>query len=441
MRFRQQLVVGHTALLFFTMVTGVVAAIALETATARFERVARDLSADMLVIQRLRFDAEQVVSTSRSFLLTGDPATLEHFQNGVTRVNTTLIELDWRRQDLSDDVDQIEAAARKYIDAAQSAAYARAKAGDPREVVPFFERTLEPARDHFDDALTSFVLREQAAFEQASDRAHAHATWSREVVLATTALSILISIALAFISIRRLSTQYAREREATRTALRATETRDELLAVVSHDLRNPLTTITLGANLLDESTDDAHVRRHLARIRSAATSMQHLIDQLLDAAKLEHGQLSLQLERVQAGALFETVTSLFEARAMTARVALTVNASHDCSVVADRERVVRVLSNLVGNALKVTSGGGSIAVRAHREGEHVRFEVEDTGPGIPAEQQAHLFERYWQGKSRNSGVGLGLYIAKRIVTAHGGDIGVSSAVGAGSTFWFTLPAA
>ena len=104
--------------------------------------------------------------------------------------------------------------------------------------------------------------------------------------------------------------------------------------------------------------------------------------------------------------------------------------------------MVQVLSNLIANALKFTPRGGRIAVTGRRDGPRVRFEVADTGPGIAEDQIARLFERYWKGRSSpRGGLGLGLYICKQLVAAHGGDIGVRSRLGDGSTFWFTLPAA
>jgi signal transduction histidine kinase len=209
---------------------------------------------------------------------------------------------------------------------------------------------------------------------------------------------------------------------------------------LSHDLRNPLATITMGADLLQELDTSPRIRPHLAALGNAARQMQHLIDQLLDVAKLEHGTLGLALARCEVGALVGAVQSLFQVRAAEAGVELTATGEPDLAVTADRERVVQVLSNLVGNALKFTPRGGRISIAGRRDGARVLFEVRDTGPGIAEDQIERVFDRYWQGRSTQRGsLGLGLYICKQLVAAHGGDIGVRSRLGEGSTFWFTLP--
>ncbi|HEX3757512.1 MAG TPA: ATP-binding protein [Kofleriaceae bacterium] len=442
MEFRRQLVLGHTALLLVTLITAAVAAIALRISSASLEDVSRDLVADLSAIQRLQLRAEQLVATSRGYLLTGETRSLDRFDGAARAFSAALSEVDRRRLDLADEVGEIDRAATEYVTLARHAAHERQVTGDPKDILPFFEQDLAPARDHFEAALTAFAGREQLAFDRASTRAHQLASRAQATVLATTALSIAIAIALAVLSSRRLTAQYAKARAATEAARRATAARDELVAVVSHDLRNPLATITMGADLLAELDTSPRIRPHLAALGNAARQMQHLIDQLLDVAKLEHGTLGLALARCEVDALVGAVQSLFQVRAAEAGIELTVAGEPDLAVTANRERVVQVLSNLVGNALKFTPRGGRIAVAGRRDGARVQFEVSDTGPGIAEDQIPRVFDRYWQGRSTQRGsLGLGLYICKQLVAAHGGDIGVRSRLGEGSTFWFTLPIA
>jgi signal transduction histidine kinase len=442
MEFRRQLVLGHSALLVITLLIGVVAAVALRVSSTRLEGVTRDLTADMFAIQRLRFEAEQLVASSRGYLLTGDAQSLEHFDDTTARVTETLEEIERRRHDWAADVARIGDAARAYVALAQRAARERKETGDPREVLPFFEQRLGPARDHFDAALTSFVRRESEQFDRAAAAARGLAQRSQQIVLVTMIVAVVVGVGLTVLSSRKLAAHYARERAATEAARRATVARDELVAIVSHDLRNPLQTITMGANLLDESEDRPRVRKHIAAIAGAAARMQHLIDQLLDVAKLEYGTLGLNLERCGLDALFDALVSLFQVRAIEAQVELTATAEPGRVILADRERILQVLSNLVANALKFTPHGGKITVTGRCEADRTRFEVRDTGPGIPEEQLGRVFERYWQARSsRRGSLGLGLYICKQLVTAHHGEIGVRSKLGEGTTFWFTLPAA
>jgi len=155
MRFRSQLVVGHTALLFATLLTGSVAVVALHVANTRVETVTRDLSTDMMTVERLRFQSEQLVATSRGYLLTGDGGTLTRFDEAARRLDSSLAQLR-RRPDMARDVDQIEAAMRTYVREAREAAGQRASA-NPLAVLPFFEETLQPTRDRFEDAIARFV--------------------------------------------------------------------------------------------------------------------------------------------------------------------------------------------------------------------------------------------------------------------------------------------
>lgn len=220
--------------------------------------------------------------------------------------------------------------------------------------------------------------------------------------------------------------------------------RSQFVSAVSHELRTPLTSLMGYAEFLDEGVAGAlndGQRAFLSAIQANAGRLGRLVDDLLDCAASESG--TFHLER-QPADLVEMVAGCLEAMAPQARQAGIMLRSevdaHTLPVFADAGRILQVLGNLVGNALKFTPGGGTIVVRACREPAGVRCEVEDDGPGIPAEQQGHLFERFRQAAPTSPRMGLGLAISRTIVEAHGGDIGIESAPGAGSTFWFTLPA-
>jgi PAS domain S-box-containing protein len=224
----------------------------------------------------------------------------------------------------------------------------------------------------------------------------------------------------------------------------AVRTRDNLLAVVAHDLRSPLQAILMGASLLESaspSSDASKSRRQLEVIARSATRMNQLLDDLLAAATLDAGTFTVEPEAVEAGPVVEESVLAMEAIAAARSIRLTWFVASDLPPMrADRRRVMQVLQNLVGNALKFTPEKGSVGLRVWHEEETVRFSVADTGPGIERELLPHLFDRYWKGKAeRRRGVGLGLYIAKGIVEAHGGNIEVATEAGAGTTFTFTIP--
>jgi signal transduction histidine kinase len=239
---------------------------------------------------------------------------------------------------------------------------------------------------------------------------------------------------------------YARTLESEQNARRATRAREELVAVVSHDLKSPLATISMTTGvLLDElpPEQNGEPRRSLQRIQRSADRMGRLIRDLLDLAKLEGGRLSIDARPQEVAGLMNDVVELLRGQAAAKSLRLEqVVAPGAERVRCDRERILQVLANLVGNAHKFTPERGTVALRAEREGAEVILSVSDTGPGIPREQQARIFDRYWQAEeTAQLGTGLGLSIAKGLVELHGGRIWVQSHPGQGSTFSFSLPAA
>jgi len=230
---------------------------------------------------------------------------------------------------------------------------------------------------------------------------------------------------------RRMETLMERAEEASRA-------RDDVLAMVSHDLRNPVGTIFTSASLLLEmDLPPEGVQRQLEIIRRTAGNMDRLIQDLLDVSRLEAGGFAVNARPEHALALVQEAYDLLASVAASRGIELaSPSRAPDLYVRADRDRVRQVLSNLVGNALKFTPEGGRVSIGMEPEADSVRFVVADTGPGIPEEDIPRIFDRFWHGKG--GGSGLGLAIAKGIVEAHGGRIWAESSAD-GCTFLFTLP--
>jgi PAS domain S-box-containing protein len=226
------------------------------------------------------------------------------------------------------------------------------------------------------------------------------------------------------------------------TARRATQLRDDVLGIVAHDLRNPLGTILMQATTLGRrEASGPPPKKSLEMIERAAKRMSRLIQDLLDVTRMEAGQLGVERSVIGTRAF---VTECTEAQALlSAAAALELELELDADlpeVWADRDRLLQVFENLIGNAVKFTRPGGRIAVGAKARDREVLFWVRDTGAGIAPEDVQHLFDRFWQArKGTKRGAGLGLPIVKGIVEAHGGRIWVESTVGQGSTFFFTIP--
>lgn len=226
----------------------------------------------------------------------------------------------------------------------------------------------------------------------------------------------------------------------------ATQARDDMLAIVSHDLRNPVQTIVMATTLLMElaPTDDRRLaaRKQVEIVLRSASRANRLIDDLLDATRIDAGTFSIEVAPTRIEPLIRDAVDLLTPLAAAAHVELTHSFDSDMPLaLVDSQRVLQVFSNLGGNAIKFTPRGGRVQLVANVSDGHVCLTVKDSGRGIASEDLAHIFDRFWQARGRERlGAGLGLWIAKGIVEAHGGHIEVESETNVGTSVRFTLPA-
>jgi len=240
-----------------------------------------------------------------------------------------------------------------------------------------------------------------------------------------------------------LGIEIARLSDEVRAAANA---RTNLLAVVSHDLRSPLSAIQLSASVLAQPPQGGERRQNqkqLAVILRATARMKRLIDDLLQAATIEAGTFTVEADLEQVRPIVDEAIETVEPLASPRSVRLLAEVAEATPPIqCDRGRLIQVLVNLAGNAVKFAAERGTIRVQARPEHGDVHFSVSDDGPGIAADQLEHVFDRYWKGVATGRhGAGLGLYIAKGIIDAHRGKIWVESQLGAGATFHFTIPIA
>lgn len=223
------------------------------------------------------------------------------------------------------------------------------------------------------------------------------------------------------------------------------ELKTDLVSTVAHELRTPLTSLHMAIHLcLDETVGGLNEKQAdlLYAAREDCQRLQTMVDDLLDLSRIQSGRVEMKRQPVSCRSLLESALNAHHSVADESGITLTIDpqASADESVSADPERIGLVLTNLISNAIRHTSRGGQITLRATGQGEWMRFEVSDTGEGIAPEYHAHVFDKFFRvPNSGTSGVGLGLSICREVVEAHGGDIGVDSEPGRGSIFWFTLP--
>ena len=237
----------------------------------------------------------------------------------------------------------------------------------------------------------------------------------------------------------------SQEQESHQKTKAALTTREEFLAIVSHDLRNPLNNISMATqNLLEEPGVVNDVKEIASSIGRSAGEMLRLIEDLLDVERMAVGKLTLHFEEHDVSEIIKEAVEKFKGTAASKGITLEAAPQDVCGyIVCDRSRVMQVLSNLIGNAIKFTPAKGQICVscqRAGPEGGEVRISVSDTGEGIAPKKIKSIFERFSQIHNQDRrGIGLGLYIAKMMIEEHPGRIWVESKLGEGSTFHFTLP--
>jgi signal transduction histidine kinase len=274
----------------------------------------------------------------------------------------------------------------------------------------------------FGPGMLSAVLTTLALYQFWGD-APAYAPPSLELMLYLSLCTVLCALIA--------SLQAARLR-----ADAATRSRQRVLEIVAHDLRSPLTAIQIVTDLLDREAPA--IAPHLQRIRRGVARMEKLLGDLVDSTRIEHGELEVSPRPEPVATMLQETAEQYAPQAQSQEIAFeTKDGSDGTLVLCDRARVVQVLGNLIGNAIKFTPPGGRILVRAEPHPDAIWFSVADTGRGIDGPDLPHVFEQYWRADDK--GTGLGLFIARTIVVAHGGRIWADSKPGAGATFTFTLP--
>jgi signal transduction histidine kinase len=311
------------------------------------------------------------------------------------------------------------------------------------------DAVLDSARDKADNKLEAAdagaqareaVAKERAGEDEAlkDERATADESLRRERMEQARTLAALLPLEREKTD-RHLLTERERSDDAVAH-------RDDFLGIVSHDLRNLLGGIASSARALaKQASDSAEGRRTVAgmeRIERYIARMNRLIGDLVDVASIDAGKLAVHPQASDAAELIGEAVGVFAQAAQDKGISLEFETSEpSLPGHFDPERMLQVLANLIANAIRFTPDGGAITVRGERAGDELRLSVLDNGTGIAGDMLEAVFERFWQvGKNDHRGLGLGLYISRCIVDAHGGQIWAESKLGTGSAFHFTIPA-
>jgi signal transduction histidine kinase len=379
---------------------------------------------------------ERTISTRAGYLISRNPSFLEHAAQWEARHDLEAKKLAAAALWLGPDARAQLAVLDRDYDAFRRGRRER----DERPLTPQEEFRDLPAIDARAEALLADYDRLDAALVAEGDHWQAELDrfgrigWFTSLGLSALGVAAVVTVA----GLTR------REQRARAAAESAVQTRDEVVSIVSHDLRNPLSTVQMAAAyLLDSLPADsvrASDRKSLEMIKRAAEGMARMIQDLLDIARLESGNLAVERATFPLAPFMDEAATMLRPLAEKQRQRLDVTVADAVdSVCADRDRLLQILSNLVGNAVKFTPPGGTITMAAEAQDGGVRFRVSDTGTGIRPEQVPHLFDRFWQAtRADRRGLGLGLPIVKGLVEAHESRIVVASTVGQGTTFSFTI---
>lgn len=397
---------------------------------------------EITLVERLRWSSELLISAGRAYMISGDPSMFTEMRIDRSRFDDNVRAL--RDESLTpmghELVAAVQEAAIAFEQVQQQLLDARQRGEDSAELVSRFDTDLLGHSRALDAALTHLIDYKERALADLYERARADRFRLAAWLYGLLAVLVVTGIVIASYFARLLGRSFNAERAASDAARRAVATRDEVMAIVAHDLRNPLGAITMSASLLEDESEASRVKQRAASIANIAMRMEYLIKTMLDVATMEAGRFSLLPAGCYVDELLDEVMELFQPLARSKGIELEARGARELVIHADRERILQVFSNLLGNALKFTPRGGHVTVVAEREDDHVRFGVVDTGPGISAAQLPHVFERFWGDMTPGvKSTGLGLYIAKEIVAAHGGRIWIESEPGHGAAFNFTVP--
>ncbi len=324
----------------------------------------------------------------------------------------------------------------------------RAKQTESKIVGQFYRSKAYPIRNQINKALDEILVLHNAELErvraEALEAAVAPEIQIPKGMLWFTILTGTLFLAMSLLVLRMLKERSRQLAERTRLyeeAQKAVQNREEVLSAVSQDFSEPVSVINQAADTLKGTTDPAVINDVVELLRSSVALMDDRIKDILDQAKAETGSIMLRLDQLGIDTILDDAKFMMQPLAKQKDIRLEFNSVNPPALAfMDRERVMRVLSNLVGNAIKFSPRNNKVIVKVKSDPQFVYISVKDNGPGIPEKQLSDIFNHFWQApKTADQGPGIGLAVVKTIVESHGGKVHVESHVGHGSTFTFSLP--
>lgn len=405
-------------------------------------------------VDRLHRLVHHLESSQRSYLITNNVFYLEAYEDTLPNVNQELVELRLISENdlaLEPAMSRLaEAVARKTAELQEAVELARNK-----NLVAAIRKTNADesilAMAEVTNALAELDAKAEADLQRHRRFVEDYSDSAVVIILTTTAVALALVLTFAWLTYREIwrRTRIAQDLErAQHAALVASKLKSQFLATVSHELRTPLNGIIGMSDILRGKLTGSEHRGLVDIIHQSGATLLKIVNDILDFSKIEAGKIDFEIADFSVQSVVESVAELLSIKAREKGISMLtyVDPRLPATLNGDPSRITQVLQNLVGNALKFTESGAVFihAMAVSTEGRfQVRFEVHDTGVGIPEDKLPLLFQPFNQlqqvDNQREEGTGLGLSISKNLVERMDGSIGVSSQVGIGSTFWFTLP--
>lgn len=404
----------------------------------------------LIEVEQLRNLAESQIANARSFFLLGSKTLFDKQKKDKQSLSDSLasFEKQYSLPKIPEIIKRIAAIEQQQQEIFDQAMDFREKQTESKIVGQFYQSKTANIRTQLNDALDEIVALHNAELDRARAAAKV-AAMDVEIQIPLgmawlTGLVGLLFLGISLIVIRMLRERKRQVAERDRLfaeAKKAIQARDELISAITQDLKEPLAEITAAAQVMSGSTDAGLINDGVDFIKSSVVTVDGLIKDICDQAKADMASLTLRLDQIGIDEILDEARLMLQPVAKQRDIRLQFDSGNP-PVLAffDRERVMRVLSNLISNAIKFSPKHSKVVVKARSDQQFVHVSVTDSGAGIPESRLADIFDHFWQArKTADQGAGVGLAIVKTIIEAHGGTVRVSSHVGNGSTFTFSLP--
>ena len=404
----------------------------------------------LVAVEQLRNLSDSQISNGLTFFLMGSSNLFDELKKDKQILTTSLADFEkqYKLPGVTDVIKRIESLRSQQQEFFDQAMEFRSKQTESKIVGQFYRAKTTPIRANLNKALDEIVVMHNADFVRAKSQAKVgtediEAQIPEGMAWLTALMSLLfgvmIILVLRMVGVR--SRQLAERSRLYEAAKEAIHTRDGLLSAVSQDFIEPLSIINETSQIMKNSRDPNNLKDAIAVVESSVVAIEDRVKDIVDQTKSEMGNLNLRVEQAGLDKILDQARLMLEPLAKQKDVRLEFNAVNP-PVLAfiDRERVLRVLANLVGNAVKFSPKHSKVIVKVRSDQQFVYVSVKDSGPGIPEKNLPEIFDSYWQArKTADQGAGVGLAVVKTIIEAHSGAVSVESHIGHGSTFTFSLP--